>query len=319
MKNTILFILFLSLAGKGFGQLGTNEYSAAIFNRISIFYKDIKATFKDTLVLRRVETGILEEGKDNLLGSIQRKLYQGNGYLVAAFTDARVRNYELRCYKKNTETDKWDFVKSITEPGRKSDDNLLADMKVLSTTATEDGTYMFEIVADKNVDKSTSRYAIMLWSEQTAATGSSGNSGSGNSGSGNNGGTSGGSGGSTSSATANNTYYSVDNVDYCVYDSVQKNFKICTNKPDASSLFELNANGTMFTHTTADLTSRYYVKSKKFDKDLNVYEYQVMSDVGNGYTFYVPVSGSGFFSILKDNGNQSYLLKHHIKSSWTGQ
>lgn len=309
MKKILFLGAWLLIAGSAFCQVGSNEYSTAIFRHISTVYTNISGSLKDTFVLRRVETGILSEGKDDLYSSIQRKLFRGNNYTVAAFTDDRVRTFNLSCYRKNTETNKWDLVTSVTDPGTKPKEALLGESKFLSVSVTEDGTYLFEITAGKNSDNSTARFAMMVYSTlQTLASKGSGN-------------------GTSTTSTGNNngnnsddasTFFSIDYLDYCEYDSVGKNFNNCTNKPGEASLFELNANKTMFTHTTSTMTSRYYVQSKKFDSQYKLYTYEVVSDVGNKYTFYVPAGDSGNLSIFKDLGNKSYMLKHHIKRSWTG-
>ena len=57
------------------------------------------------------------------------------------------------------------------------------------------------------------------------------------------------------------------------------------NSYDENSLFEWNSDETMFTHTIPDMKSTYYVKSKEFNLEFNVWIYDVVSDVGNKYRY----------------------------------
>jgi len=326
MKKIFFFTVGLVMAGSSYGQAGSNEYSTAIFRHISTVYTNVSTNAKDSFVLRRVETGILSEGQNGLYSSIQRKLFKGNSYSVAAFTDDRVKTFDLSCYIKNTSTNKWDFVSSVKDPGSPPKEALIGESKFLSITVPADGTYLFEITANRNTDNSTARFAMMVYSSApaTASSGSGGgtSTGSGGGTSGSGGGTSGSGGGTSTGSTSSNgavsTFFSIEGLDYCEYDSVNKNFNNCTANAGEASLFELNAGKTMFTHTTSSMTSHYYVQSKKFDSQYNLYTYDVVSDVGNKYVFYIPLNGTGNLSIFKEQGNKSYMIKHHIRRTWTG-
>jgi hypothetical protein len=300
-----LLVAGLLVAGAGYGQTGSNEYSTAIFRHISTVYTNVSTNAKDTFVLRRVETGILSEGQNGLYSSIQRKLFKGNSYSVAAFTDDRVKTFDLSCYIKNVSTNKWDFVSSVKDQGSPPKDPLIGISKFLTITVPADGTYLFEITANRNTDNSTARFAMMVYSSTTATTTTSTTTTT------------------TSTPTAPgsadaSTFFSIEGLDFCEYDSVNKNFNNCTSRQGEASLFELNAGKTMFTHTTSSMTSHYYVQTKKFDSQYNLWTYDVVSDVGNKYVFYLPLNGTGNLSIFKEAGNKSYMIKHHIRRSWTG-
>jgi len=294
MKKLLFLGVGLLVAASAFCQAGSNEYSTAIFHHISTVYGNISANAKDTFVLRRVETGILTEGQNSLYSSIQRKLFRGNSYSVAAFTDDRVKTFDLNCYKKNTTTNKWDLVKSETAAGTAKKDPLMGESKYLTVAVDEDGTYLFEITASKNTDNSTARFAMMVYSKAQSLNNP------------------------PPPPPDASTFFSIDGLDYCEYDSVNRNFNNCTSRPGEASLFELNAGKTMFTHTTSSMTSHYYVQSKRLDTQYNLYTYEVVSDVGNRYIFYVPSTNTGNLSIFKEAGNKSYMIKHHIRRSWTG-
>ena len=88
---------------------------------------------------------------------------------------------------------------------------------------------------------------------------------------------------SITSASAQ-TSYSCTSRQYCDWDSVASKYANC-DAYDDNSLFEWNKDNTMFTHTISTMKSSYYVKSKEFDKDNNVWLYDVVSDVGNKYRY----------------------------------
>jgi len=117
------------------------------------------------------------------------------------------------------------------------------------------------------------------------------------------------------SAFAQSTYYSCDTREYCDWDSVNLKFVNCTPK-DESSLFKLNGDKSIFEHTTSDLKSAYYVSKHEHDAVNDVEVYDVTSDVGNKYTFIVDTAYSEL-RILNTAGEAIYMLRFHIKSTWT--
>ena len=54
---------------------------------------------------------------------------------------------------------------------------------------------------------------------------------------------------------------------------------------DEASLFVMNEEETMFTHTTSSLKTTYYVQESEYDDKNEVWTYDVVSDVGNKYYF----------------------------------
>src|ERR1700760_4168004 len=108
MKTIAIFLLFQFMVLFGYSQTGSNEYTSATFNYSSSLYKYIKDKFKDTIELRRPETGVLYPVKGELFATTYRKLFKGNHYMVFAYTDERVKDFSLKCYKEN------ELVKEIT-------------------------------------------------------------------------------------------------------------------------------------------------------------------------------------------------------------
>ena len=72
---------------------------------------------------------------------------------------------------------------------------------------------------------------------------------------------------------------------YCIWNEYTEKFGNCEGYEE-SSLFVMNDNETMFTHTVETMKSTYYVDSREYDKEKDVWSYSVTSDVGNKY-FYV--------------------------------
>lgn len=113
------------------------------------------------------------------------------------------------------------------------------------------------------------------------------------------------------------TYYSCDTREHCDWDSTSMEYVNC-DKTDMNSMFKLNAAQTMFEHTTPDLSSAYYVTSHEYDSQNNVEVYKVTSDVGNNYTFIVDTAYSEV-RIVGQSDNAIYMLRFHIKSTWSDQ
>jgi hypothetical protein len=116
-------------------------------------------------------------------------------------------------------------------------------------------------------------------------------------------------------AFAQSNFYSCSTREYCDWDTTTSTFVNCQPK-DESSLFKLNADQTIFEHTTADIKSAYYVSKHEHDAVNNVEVYDVTSDVGNKYTFIVDTPYSEV-RILGTSGDAIYMLRFHIKSTWT--
>ncbi len=108
------------------------------------------------------------------------------------------------------------------------------------------------------------------------------------------------------------TSYSCTSRQYCYWNATTSKYTDCTGY-DENSLFEWNKNETMFTHTIADMTSTYYVKSKEFDKDANVWFYKVVSDVGNKYDYIFDKENKEVRAYFTRDG-KSTLLTFYVKA-----
>jgi hypothetical protein len=104
----------------------------------------------------------------------------------------------------------------------------------------------------------------------------------------------------------------------CYWSESTKKFDQCGDNSEYASMFVLNADESMFTHTTSDLKSSYYVTKKQYDSDYDEYEYDVTSDVGNKYTFFVDLKNNllKIMSFKDDSPSESYLILFTLKSNW---
>lgn len=80
------------------------------------------------------------------------------------------------------------------------------------------------------------------------------------------------------------TSFSCTYREYCSWNQRTETFENCSGYEE-SSLFVMNKDETMFTHTTESTKSTYYVSSKDYDEAKEIWTYDVTSDVGNKYTF----------------------------------
>ena len=87
-------------------------------------------------------------------------------------------------------------------------------------------------------------------------------------------------------AIAQTMYFSTNYVTYCNWNNETKKFEDCSGKAE-STLFRLNKEATMFYHTTEQMSSAYYISKSSYDKEYDLWEYHVKSDVGNEYIFYI--------------------------------
>jgi len=82
------------------------------------------------------------------------------------------------------------------------------------------------------------------------------------------------------------TSWSTNYINVCYWDANQEKWTDCSSKNEYNSLFIVNKDETMITHTISELKSAYYVKSSEYseeDADNGLFSYSVTSDVGNDY------------------------------------
>lgn len=84
---------------------------------------------------------------------------------------------------------------------------------------------------------------------------------------------------------------------------------------EGGTLFEFNKEFTTFRHTTATISSDYYIKSVDYNDETVLYTMTVTSDVGNEYELIIDgINECVAFFYWKDD--VYYLVRHTIKNSW---
>lgn len=104
----------------------------------------------------------------------------------------------------------------------------------------------------------------------------------------------------------------------CNWNPATSDFDQCGDNAEFASMFTLNADETMFNHTTSTIKSAYYVTKKEYSSTCSCYEYDVTSDVGNKYTFIVDLDHNmvKILSSGHDNAKDDYLITFTVKSHW---
>jgi hypothetical protein len=113
-------------------------------------------------------------------------------------------------------------------------------------------------------------------------------------------------------------HISTDYKQTCYWNESKSTFDNCSDNTEYPSMFTLNADQTIFTHTTSTIKSSYYVKDKEYKSEYDSYVYNVTSDVGNKYMFIIDLKNK-LMKILSSGHSSSsddYLLKYSIKNSW---
>lgn len=89
-----------------------------------------------------------------------------------------------------------------------------------------------------------------------------------------------------------------------------------TDDKASATLFDFNKDMNMFKHTTANISSAYYIKSNTYDKDSKTWEYEVVSDVGNKYRVILDPDRNNIRFIGTRSDGSQFLVRHTIKRLW---
>lgn len=81
---------------------------------------------------------------------------------------------------------------------------------------------------------------------------------------------------------------------------------------EENSLFEINKNQTMITHTTDEGSSTYYIKSSSYEDDIMTATFQVVSDNGNKYVMFFDAKNR----LIKVIGADEILIIFYVKSTF---
>lgn len=101
--------------------------------------------------------------------------------------------------------------------------------------------------------------------------------------------------------------------EYCSWNEYSEKFGDCYGY-DESSLFVMNDDETMFTHTIETMKSTYYITSKDYDTENEVYTYNVTSDVGNKYYYIFDPKHKEIRAVFTDEDGNTKLLRFYVKA-----
>ena len=100
---------------------------------------------------------------------------------------------------------------------------------------------------------------------------------------------------------------------YCEWNEITHEYGNCQGY-DESSMFVMNKEETMFTHTVDNIISTYYIQSKSYDKENKISTYNVVSDAGKKYIYTFNSMTYKIEVILPDD--KSVLVTFYTKASF---
>lgn len=99
-----------------------------------------------------------------------------------------------------------------------------------------------------------------------------------------------------------------------VWDAEKEEWEVLSTD-DSGTLFEFNKELTMFKHTTATITSNYFISKWDYNEEEVKYTMTVTSDAGNEYEMIIDgVNNCVAFFFWQDE--KYILVRHTIKESW---
>jgi ADP-glucose pyrophosphorylase len=84
---------------------------------------------------------------------------------------------------------------------------------------------------------------------------------------------------------------------------------------EKGTLFEFNKELTTFHHTTATISSDYYITKWEYNDEEVKYTMQIKSDVGNEYEMIIDGINNCVIFFYWSEGRY-YMVRHTIKNSW---
>lgn len=288
MKKILYVVLLLS----GFAGKGQNINSAKTMHDYLLTTIGGIENGEHAMDIIRFETGILNLSEGIAYDYVYRKLYKDISYVIGGFVDARLKDISILVQSKNSQGE-WETIEKANK--NTNDPNLnIGDYETLSFVPKQDDTYRV-LIGGKSENEKTARYGLMFCrviagSDAPAA------------------------GKLTNSNKPQNTFYSVDTRRTCEWDNNKKEFFNC-NTQGEKSIFELNSDETIISHTTNTMKSQYYIREKTFENNANTITYVTKSDVGLDRNF-VMDEGKNYIHIVMEQDSKVYAVSFHILTTW---
>ena len=99
----------------------------------------------------------------------------------------------------------------------------------------------------------------------------------------------------------------------CPWNESKQQYSDDCNGREEASLFVMNDDETMFTHTTASAKTTYYVKEREYDEKNDLFAYDVVSDVGNTYYFIFDPNNNEI-RFLSDDDDYETMTRYLVKA-----
>jgi hypothetical protein len=256
------------------------DYTMAIYNKVSAFNSAMNTKYKDTFLVKRIETGVLSPEGNGQNGSSNRKLFAGNEYIIIAFTDARISDYTLRLYRENSDK-KWEAMDTRANDITISTNDLIGHVKIASVKPVEDGLYKFEIAApiQNNV---LGRYGIMIWSKDD------------------------------DSIVDRSVTYTIDNYSISNFDSATNKYGDFSKDVAYSCEFIIDAGQTTITHKEPSGAVSTYSILQKDDTGADWTIYYIQSANGKKLDFMIPKNGKAYIRVTLSGPGDNPLTDYHI-------
>ncbi len=100
--------------------------------------------------------------------------------------------------------------------------------------------------------------------------------------------------------------------EYCKWDDYSEKFENCQGYEE-SSLFVMNKDETMFSHTIETMKSTYYINKREYDSEKDVWTYSLTSDVGNKYLYVFDPKNKEIRAVYIKDG-ETMLIRFYIKA-----
>jgi hypothetical protein len=167
MKKLFISLFALSVLQIAHAQ-SSYDYIKAICDRITSTDNEMTERFRDTLAVRRIETGILSQSNEGLSASTERTLFSGKTYLVYVFTDRRVMDLKMNVYSNSK--NEWHLLKTVdkNQNTNKAADNMYGDYELYALAVDSTMDYKVEIAAPA-ANAAAARYGMIIWSKDAPA------------------------------------------------------------------------------------------------------------------------------------------------------
>lgn len=103
------------------------------------------------------------------------------------------------------------------------------------------------------------------------------------------------------------TSFSCYHREYCKWNDYTEDFDECSGY-DEPSLFVMNEDETMFTHTIESMKSTYYIDEQEYDSENEWWIYSVRSDVGNKYIYIFDPNNKAIKAITEKDGEMIAIV-----------